>query len=69
MDHQVGGFSSVMKLSAFGLLLFFVSAALVMASLLGYFRDVPYLTAYRYWLALGGYGVMVLGIVFKGQSH
>jgi hypothetical protein len=49
--------------------LFFVSVALVMASVVGYFRPLPYVTEYRYWLALGGYGILAFGIIFKGQSH
>ncbi len=58
-----------MKLSAFTLLLFFVSVALVIASLIGHFRDVQYLTQYQYWLMTGGFGVLAFGIIFKGQSH
>ena len=58
-----------MKLSAFTLLLFFVSVALVIASLIGHFRDVQYLTEYQYWLMTGGFGVLAFGIIFKGQSH
>ncbi len=58
-----------MKLSALTLLLFFVSAALVMASVIGYFRPLPYVTEYRYWLAIGGYAILAFGIIFKGQSH
>jgi len=58
-----------MKLSALTLLLFFVSAALVMASVIGYFRPLPYVTEYRYWLAVGGYAILAFGIIFKGQSH
>ncbi|MBW8882869.1 MAG: hypothetical protein JF615_16030 [Asticcacaulis sp.] len=58
-----------MKLSAFSLLLFFVSVALVIASLIGHFRDVQYLTQYQYWLMTGGFAVLTFGIIFKGQSH
>lgn len=65
----MGGYASVMKLSALTLLLFFVSAALVMASVIGYFRPLPYITEYRYWLALAGYAVLTFGIIFKGHSH
>ena len=65
----MGWCASVMKLSALTLLLFFVSVALVMASLVGYFRDVAILTENRYWLALGGYAVLAFGVIFKGHSH
>jgi hypothetical protein len=58
-----------MKLSAFTLLFFFVSVALAIASLIGNFQEVQYLTEYRYWLMTGAFGVLVFGIVFKGQSH
>ncbi len=58
-----------MKLSAFSLLLFFVSVALVVASLIGHFREVEYLTTYQYWLMTGGFGVLAFGIIFKGQAH
>lgn len=66
---RVGYQASVMKLSALTLLLFFVSVTLVMASVVGYFRPLPYITEYRYWLALGGYGILVFGIIFKGHSQ
>jgi len=59
-----------MKLSAFTLLLFLLSAALVMASLIGVFREhTPYLSEYRYGLLLGGWGVLAFGIIFKGRSN
>ena len=56
-----------MKISAFTLLLFFVAVALVMASLIGHFRTVEYLTEYQYWLMAGGFGVLAFGIIFKGH--
>lgn len=58
-----------MKLSAFTLLLFFVSVALALASLVGRFQEVQYLTEYQYWLMAGAFGVLAFGIIFKGQSH
>lgn len=58
---------SGMKLSAFSLLLVLISVALVTASLVGHFRDVQYLTEHQYWLAIGGFAVMVFGVIFKGQ--
>ncbi len=57
-----------MKVSAFTLLLFFVSVALVMASLVGHFRSVPPLSEYQYWLMTAGFGVLAFGLIFKGQS-
>ncbi len=57
-----------MKLSALTLLLFFIATALVMASLIGHFRDVVYLTQYQYWLMAGGFGVLAFGVIFKGHS-
>ncbi len=56
-----------MKISAFTLLLFFVAVALVMASLIGHFRDIEILTRYQYWLMTGGFGVLAFGIIFKGH--
>ncbi|ESQ76850.1 hypothetical protein [Asticcacaulis sp. AC402] len=58
-----------MKLSAFTLLLFFVSVALAIASLVGRFQEVQYLTEYQYWLMTGAFGVLAFGLIFKGQSH
>ena len=58
-----------MKLSAFTLLWFLVSAALVGASLVGVFRPHTVLCEYRYGLALAGWAVLALGIIFKGRSH
>lgn len=56
-----------MKLSAFTLLMFFISVALVMASLIGHFRHVEFLTEYQYWLMTGAFGVLAFGIIFKGH--
>ncbi|ESQ80708.1 hypothetical protein AEAC466_21625 [Asticcacaulis sp. AC466] len=58
-----------MKVSAFTLLLFFISVALVMASLIGYFGIAPQLREYHYWLMTGGFAVLALGIIFKGQPQ
>lgn len=58
-----------MKLSAFTLLLFFVSVALVMASLIGHFKNIPHLSEYQYWLMTAGFGVLAYGLIFKGQSN
>jgi hypothetical protein len=58
-----------MKLSAFTLLLFLLSAALAMASLIGVFRPLtPWLSEYKYGLMLAGWGVLAFGIIFKGRS-
>jgi hypothetical protein len=47
------------------LLLFFVSAALVIASLIGFLRPTPHLTENSYWLMLAGYAVITLGVIFR----
>ncbi len=65
----MGGFASVMKLSAFTLLLFFIAVALVMASLIGHFRTVPHISEYAYWLMTAAFGVLTFGIIFKGRTH
>jgi hypothetical protein len=65
----VGGCVEDMKLSAFSLLVFFVSVALAIASLIGHFREVQYLTEYKYWLMTAAFGVVAFGVFFKGQSH
>ncbi len=57
-----------MKVSALTLLLFFIAVALVLASLVGHFSDVPYLTQYQYWLMAGSFGVLAFGVIFKGHS-
>ena len=58
-----------MKLSAITLLLLFVSVALAMASLVGHFRPVPYLSDNQYWLMTGGFCVLAFGVIFRGRSH
>ena len=49
-----------MKLSAFTLLMFFVAVTLVIGSLIGHFRTVPYLSEYQYWLMTGGFAVLAI---------
>jgi len=65
----MGRFALHMKLSAFTLLMFLVSVTLVMGSLIGHFRDIPYLSEYQYWLMTGGFAVLAFGLIFKGQSQ
>ena len=57
-----------MKVSALSLLLFFISAALVMASLIGFFRPTPPLSQHSYELMAAGYGILFLGLIFKGNN-
>jgi hypothetical protein len=54
-----------MKFSASLLLLFLVSAALVIASLIGFCRYVPGLSEHSIILLLAGYGVLALGVLFR----
>ncbi|MDI7774255.1 hypothetical protein [Asticcacaulis sp. EMRT-3] len=49
--------------------MFFVAVALVLASLIGHFRAIPYLSDYQYWLMTGGFGVLAFGLIFKGQPQ
>jgi hypothetical protein len=58
-----------MKLSAPTVLLFLVSLALVIVSLIAELSSgvlpVP-IEANRYWFAIGGYAVLTLGVLFRG---
>ncbi|MDC7674554.1 MULTISPECIES: hypothetical protein [Asticcacaulis] len=56
-----------MKLTATTLLLCLLSAALVIGSLFGYARPLPFLSEHKYWLMSGGWAVLFLGFVFKGE--
>ena len=57
-----------MKVSALSLLLFFISAALVMASLIGFFHPTLALSQHSYELMAAGYGILFLGLIFKGHN-
>lgn len=61
-----------MKPTAETLLLFLISAALVMASLIGHFRlfdatSVDVMAHYKYLLMGLGYGVLSLSIILRDQ--
>ncbi len=61
-----------MKPTAETLLLFFISAALVMASLIGHFRlfdatAVDVMTHYKYPLMGVGYGILSLSLILRDQ--
>lgn len=55
-----------MKLNAPTILLFLLSLALVIAGLVGHFQTVQYLTEYKFWLVTGGYGLLTIGVLFRG---
>jgi hypothetical protein len=54
-----------MKFSASLLLLFLMSAALVIASLIGFYRYIPGVSEHSIILLLAGYGVLALGVLFR----
>jgi hypothetical protein len=58
------------KIGAPTILLFLVSLALETVGLIGHFRPdliAPELAQYSLWFLLGGYGVLALGAMFKGN--
>jgi hypothetical protein len=59
-----------MKIGAPTILLFLVSLALEIVGLIGHFRpDLidPEIARQSLWFMIGGYGVLVLGALFRGQ--
>jgi len=61
-----------MKLTATTILLFLISVALVIASLIGYFRPVEgvgvdFMTQYKYALMGAGYAVLAFAVIFRGR--
>ncbi|MFT3997018.1 MAG: hypothetical protein QM667_06405 [Asticcacaulis sp.] len=61
-----------MKLTATTILLFLISVALVIASLIGYFRPfeaegVAFMAENKYVLMGAGYAVLAFAVIFRGR--
>jgi hypothetical protein len=56
-----------MKLDAVMVLILLLSLVLVGASLFGMIRPTPFLSDNRYWLMLGGYGILSLGLILRAR--
>jgi uncharacterized membrane protein YedE/YeeE len=56
-----------MKFDAVLLLVFFISLALVGASVLGLFRPIPFVSDHSYGFIIAGYALLVIGILFKSR--
>jgi hypothetical protein len=59
-----------MKLAAPTIVFFLVSLALVVMAVVGHFQpsQIPAeLVGHRFWLAVGGYALLVLGMLFRGK--
>lgn len=59
-----------MKLAAPTILFFLISLAMVVVAVVGHFQpaQIPSeLVGHRFWLAVGGYAVLVLGMLFRGK--
>jgi hypothetical protein len=46
---------------------FWISVVLVILALLGHFFVIPFLTEYKFWIAIVGYVVLFLGNVVRGM--
>lgn len=56
-----------MKLSAPTQAIFVLSLILAVLALIGQFvPTVPYVAAYKFWLAIAGYAVLAAGCMLKG---
>ena len=56
-----------LNLSAPTMPVFWISVALAVLALVGHFRIVAGLAAYKFWLAIIAYVVLLLGNVLKGM--
>jgi hypothetical protein len=59
-----------MKLAAPTILFFLVSLAMVVTAVVGRLQPSqipPELVAHTFWLAVGGYALLVLGMLFRGK--
>jgi len=55
-----------MKLTPPKNIVFIISLILVIISLVAHFINIPFLTAYQYWIMLVGYILLGLGVAIKG---
>lgn len=57
-----------MRLSAPTQAIFIVALILAVLALIGQFvPTVPYVSAYKFWLAIAGYAVLAAGCLLKGM--
>lgn len=61
-----GGRKSFMRLSAPTQAIFVLALLLAVLATVGHLVLVPYVSAYKFWLALAGYVVLAAGCLFKG---
>jgi hypothetical protein len=55
-----------MRLNAPTQMVFLISLILAVLALIGHFVLIPYVTAYQFWIAIVGYGVLAAACVLKG---
>ncbi len=54
------------NLSAPTIPVFLISVVLAVLALLGHFVKIPFVTEYKFWVAIVAYVVLFLGTVLKG---
>jgi hypothetical protein len=55
-----------MKLSAPTFILFLISVIVVVLAIIGNFVSIPFVTANKYWLAVGSQVILAIGCLLKG---
>jgi len=55
-----------MNLNAPTQVVFIISLIIAVLALIGHFVSIPFISEYRFWLAIIGYVVLAAGCVLKG---
>lgn len=55
-----------MNLSAPTVPVFVISLILAVLAVLGVFANIPFVTAYAFWIAIAAYVVLAIGTLMKG---
>ena len=55
-----------LQLNAPTQMVFLVSLALAVLALIGHFVSIPYVGAYHFWIAMGGYVVLAAACALNG---
>jgi hypothetical protein len=55
-----------MRLSAPTQIVFLISLILAVLALVGHYTQIPYVTAYQFWVAIVAYVVLAAACVLKG---
>ena len=55
-----------MRLNAPTQMIFLLSLVLAVLALVGHFVQIPYVSAYQFWIAIAGYVVLAAACVLKG---